>query len=98
MRGSDRHGQQWFNWIIRRNDTAEVIGYVQATVTDGCAELAWLIGVDHQRLGFALEASNAMLVHLAATSVSHFSAHIAVGRAVGRHRPPDRPAPVHPDR
>lgn len=38
----------WWNWVVRRHDTGEVIGYVQATVErsgdDGSADLAWVIG------------------------------------------------------
>lgn len=81
VEGSGRDDEQWLNWIVRRKDNAEAIGYVQATVTGGRAELAWLIGLGHQRLGFAIEASKAMLVHLSAMGVSQFSAHIAIGHA-----------------
>ncbi|MEM9654944.1 MAG: GNAT family N-acetyltransferase [Actinomycetota bacterium] len=79
VEGSGRADERWLNWIVRRKDTAEAAGYVQATVTGDCAELAWLIGVSHQRLGFAREASKAMLACLGANGVSHFLAHIAVG-------------------
>jgi RimJ/RimL family protein N-acetyltransferase len=78
VEGSGRHGERWFNWIVRRHDTAEAVGYVQAIVTGGRADLAWLIGVDHQRTGFAYEASEAMVVYLGGIGVLHFSAHIAV--------------------
>ena len=79
IQGSGRHNERWFNWIVRRHDTGQAIGYVQATVTGARADLAWLIGVDHQRVGFAGEASEAMMSRLNGIGVSQFSAHIAVG-------------------
>jgi RimJ/RimL family protein N-acetyltransferase len=47
----------WLNWVVRRRDTGEVIGYVQATVErdgdDRSADLAWVIGTEHQHCGLA---------------------------------------------
>lgn len=50
--------QEWVSWIVRmRGERA--VGYVQATVepeADGVvAELAWVVGVDHQGHGYARE-------------------------------------------
>lgn len=74
--GSGRQGEQWHNWIMRRTDTDEVIGFVQATVVDGVADIAWLVGVEHQRQGFAVEAVLAMIAELENRSVRRFAAHI----------------------
>ncbi len=49
------------NWTVRRLATGQAIGTLQATVRSGdqepTAELAWVIGVVHQRQGFAGEAA-----------------------------------------
>ena len=73
--------ERWLNWIVRRSDTAEAIGFVQATVTADRADVAWLIGVEHQRRGFACEAGSEMVEHLSTNAVTHLIAHIAVGHA-----------------
>lgn len=59
--GSGSSAEQWHNWIARHRDSGVVIGFVQATVTDDDASIAWLVGVDHQRQGFAIEAAAAMV-------------------------------------
>lgn len=79
IRGPGQDGGHWFNWIVRRTDTGDAVGYVQATVIDDRADVAWLVGVDHQRRGFAREAADAMFGWLAEQGVGEFSAHIAIG-------------------
>ncbi|MEM8618938.1 MAG: GNAT family N-acetyltransferase [Actinomycetota bacterium] len=78
IRGPGRDNEEWFNWIARRIDSGAVVGYVQATVIDERANVAWLVGVDHQRQGFAGEAAKAMLAWLVKHGVRSFSAHVAV--------------------
>ena len=78
IRGSGRDDEAWFNWIVRRRDRGEAVGYVQATVIDDRADVAWLVGVDHQRQGFAGEAAEAILAWLVERGVRVFSAHVAV--------------------
>lgn len=41
--GAPGGGEIWHNWILRINGTA--IGYVQATVKDDSADLAWVVGI-----------------------------------------------------
>ena len=77
--GSVVSGEEWFNWIVRTLDTDAPIGFVQATVTEWEADVAWVIGVDHQRRGFAVEAANAMVGWLNAHGVECFVAHIHPG-------------------
>ena len=76
--GPGRDDEEWFNWIARRIDSGAAVGYVQATVIDERADVAWLVGVDHQRQGFAGEAAEAMLAWLVEHGVRMFSAHVAV--------------------
>lgn len=72
--GSPRDGEIWHNWIIRLHGAA--IGFVQATVIDGSADLAWVLGTAWQGLGYATEASLAMRDWLSAGGVTRFTAHI----------------------
>ena len=74
--------ETWLNWILRRRDDGAAIGFVQATVVDRTAELAWLVGVPWQGHGYATEAVRAVVGHLAADGVATMTAHIASG-----HRP-----------
>jgi len=59
--GSARSSEQWHNWIARSDATDEAVGFVQATVVDDSADVAWLIGLKHQRQGFGAEATTAMV-------------------------------------
>jgi len=74
--GSGHDGEQWLNWIARRSDTAEVMGFVQATVSGDSSDIAWLVGVDHQGQGLAAEAVIAMIAELAHRGIRGFIAHI----------------------
>lgn len=82
----------WFNWIARAGGPGgAAVGYVQATVIGDAAELAWVIGVPHQRQGLAREAALGMLDWLRSRGIRTFTAHIApdhtasaaVARALG---------------
>ncbi|MGH2858590.1 MAG: GNAT family N-acetyltransferase [Solirubrobacteraceae bacterium] len=93
-RAPDGH-ERWLNWTVRERRRGRVVGTVQATVTreHGCqiAELAWVIGVAHQRQGFASEAAGLVAVWLRSLDVRLLRAHIhpdhdasnAVARAIG---------------
>lgn len=74
--GPGRSEERWHNWIVRRTDSDEPFGFVQATVVDGIADLAWLIGVMHQGQGFAAQAVRAMVDELESSSVHRFTAHV----------------------
>jgi len=62
---SPDHHEGWLNWVIRVSESAEAAGYVQATLTDDdgalVADVAWVVGVDHQGHGLAREAAMAMV-------------------------------------
>jgi RimJ/RimL family protein N-acetyltransferase len=68
--------QGWLNWIVRDRTTGEALGYVQATVEDGSADLAWVIGTAAQGRGTATEAAAAVLGRLREQGTSTFTAHV----------------------
>lgn len=72
--------QHWLNWVVRVRQTGAVSGYVQATITGSadqeCAELAWVIGSQHQGNGYAREAVLLMLGALHSRRVVTVQAHI----------------------
>lgn len=76
----------WLNWIIRDAIRSITIGYVQATVTRADArnqaDIAWVIGTDHQGQGFATEAARAMIDWLADHHVTELRASIHPDNAV----------------
>lgn len=74
--GSGRLAEQWRNWVIRRTDTDDAIGFVQATVVDGIADIAWLVGVRQQGRGCAVQAVRVMVDELESSGVHRFRAHI----------------------
>jgi RimJ/RimL family protein N-acetyltransferase len=79
-------GERWLNWVLRLDD--DLVGYVQATVKDATAHLAWVVGAPWQGRGLAVEAAAAMRDWLAAQGVDHFVAAIhpdhAASSAVAR--------------
>jgi RimJ/RimL family protein N-acetyltransferase len=73
-------GQTWLNWIVRVPSRVP-IGYVQATITGPTADLAWVIGTDHQRHGYATEATRAVAAWLGRRGTGRLTAHVAPGHA-----------------
>jgi len=79
-RGAPDDGSQvWANWVVRLRDTGEAIGYVQATITDDSADLAWVIGSPWQREGYGSEAAHAMTAWLRGAGIGTLRAHIPPG-------------------
>jgi len=78
--GSGRPDEVWLNWIIRRRADSQTVGTVQATLTqrDGRrrASVAWVIGTQWQREGFASEAARALVERLREEGVDEIVAHI----------------------
>ena len=60
-RRSPQGDELWLNWTLRLKENQTVVGYVQAGVKAGQADMAWVIGVSFQRRGYATEASQGML-------------------------------------
>ncbi|MGW0823070.1 GNAT family N-acetyltransferase [Streptomyces sp. NPDC002845] len=74
-----RHG--WLNWMLRRSADGQLVGTVQATLRHTAAdrmeaELAWVVGVDHQGRGYGREGALGMADWLRAHGVGALSAHI----------------------
>jgi RimJ/RimL family protein N-acetyltransferase len=78
--GSPDPGEVWFNWIVRRRADSRAIGTVQATLRsrDGrrTALVAWVVGVEWQRQGFASEAARALVDWLRERGIDDVAAHI----------------------
>jgi RimJ/RimL family protein N-acetyltransferase len=75
---SDDGGEAWHNWIVRLASDGRAVGTVQATVsnTEPEAEVAWVIGVPWQGLGYASEAARALLGWLEGAGVTVIIARI----------------------
>ncbi len=74
--GSGDPNEKWMNWIIRHGDSGEPVGFIQADVGDDVAELAWVVGVAHQRQGIAVDAARMVMTELQESGVVVFTAHI----------------------
>jgi RimJ/RimL family protein N-acetyltransferase len=76
--GSGKPDEVWLNWIVRLRADAQPIGTVQATVSEGgrTAHVAWVIGVEWQRQGFASEAARALVDYLRGRGVNEIVAHV----------------------
>jgi RimJ/RimL family protein N-acetyltransferase len=75
VRRSRRPG--WLNWVLRRKDTREAIGTVQATQKDDhTAELAWVVSSRFQGAGYASEAAAAAIDWLEAGGIDELYAYI----------------------
>jgi RimJ/RimL family protein N-acetyltransferase len=66
----------WHDWIVRFRAEGAAVGFVQATVTDVTADVAWLIGVLLQRQGIAVEAASAVCGWHSTQGVRRLTAHI----------------------
>ena len=78
---SDDGTEQWFNWVLRSRDDGRPAGYVQATVVDDTAEIAWVVGTAHQRQGLAREGAAAMTGWLTTHGVRRLVAHVHAAHA-----------------
>ncbi|MEV0794924.1 GNAT family N-acetyltransferase [Kribbella sp. NPDC050459] len=74
LAGPGRPDEQWLNWVIEYDDA--LVGYVQATVTDGTAEIAWVIGTAWQGRGLAKEAAQGLVTWLRAQGIGRIVAHV----------------------
>ena len=72
--------ERWLNWIVRRRDDGQAVGYVQATVTqvndERCADVAWVIGAQYQRRRYAKESAQVMVNWLRSQAVCMITAHV----------------------
>jgi RimJ/RimL family protein N-acetyltransferase len=66
----------WRNWVIRLRADGCLVGYVQATIDEGVAEIAWVVGVPWQGRGLAGEAAKALVAWCAEHEIERVVAHI----------------------
>ena len=79
--GHDPTGSQhWLNWIVRRRDDGQPVGFVQATISEQngelTAEVAWMVAVSQQRRGYARESAQLMADWLRRQQVHLVVAHV----------------------
>jgi RimJ/RimL family protein N-acetyltransferase len=74
--GSPDPAEQWLNWVIRLRDEGCLVGTVQATITDGSAEIAWVVGTPWQGRGIGGEAARGLVDWLTTQPVHTVVAHI----------------------
>lgn len=74
--GAPTSGEVGHNWIVRLVDSNLAIGFVQATVIEDTADVAWVIGTSWQGQGLATEAANAMCGWLLTEGPRRITAHI----------------------
>ena len=68
--------ERWINWLLRERAQQNVIGYVQATVFSTYADIAWVVGSQWQRRGYASEAAIAVVAWLGANAIRDIRANI----------------------
>ena len=66
--------QLWLNWLIWQSEREEGVGFTQATVHPTHAYVAWVVGTQHQGLGYASEAATALVTWLADLGVAEVQA------------------------
>ena len=75
--------EAWLNWIVRRREDGQAIGFVQAAIAADppppapvTAVLAWVIAVPFQGHGYAREAAGALVPWLQSVGVQRLAAYI----------------------
>ncbi|MFB9902493.1 GNAT family N-acetyltransferase [Allokutzneria oryzae] len=74
--GSPDPAVTWLNLVIRLRGEDRLTGYVQATVAEGRAEIAWVVGTPWQGRGIASESARALADWLRSTGVREIVAHV----------------------
>ncbi|MGW0998695.1 GNAT family N-acetyltransferase [Streptomyces sp. NPDC002520] len=74
--GSPDPAVTWLNWVIRLREEDCLTGTVQATLTGGTAEIAWVVGLPWQGRGIASEAARGLVDRLRTQPVHTVVAHI----------------------
>ena len=75
-RMSPDQSEMWLNWVIITDETRHYIGYVQATVSEMVADIAWVIGRAYQGKGYGTEAAGLMMAALKEAGIRSFTSHI----------------------
>ena len=64
------------NWAIRFDEVDRVVGTVQASISNGHAEVAWVVGTGWQGRGIATEAARGLVAWLSRAGVWAIVAHV----------------------
>jgi len=84
-RASPDGTEGWLNWALRQTAKDAYLGYVQATVVDQDAEIAYVLNPSAWGQGYAAEAVTVMCAHLAVDhGVTRLTAHVAPGNTASR--------------
>jgi RimJ/RimL family protein N-acetyltransferase len=75
-RGSPDGSELWLNWALRQKGNKPLIGHLQAGVFADHADVAWILGVRWQHLGYATEAAKAVVYLLLRVGVREIRASI----------------------
>ncbi|QDT54224.1 Acetyltransferase (GNAT) family protein [Caulifigura coniformis] len=69
-RQSDDGREQWWNWVLRLTHSGEFVGFVQATICESEAEIAYVVFRPYWSRGLASEAVARMIAELRSSGVS----------------------------
>ena len=70
----------WLNWTLRLKPRGIAVGYIQATLYEDAAELAWVVGTSYQNQRYATEAAQCVATWiLGYFTVARLQASIPVG-------------------
>jgi RimJ/RimL family protein N-acetyltransferase len=75
-RTSPDGSELWLNWVVKLHANGRFIGHVQASVSASRATVAWVVGSQWQKQGYATEAAAAMLDWLTEFGVTEIRAAI----------------------
>jgi RimJ/RimL family protein N-acetyltransferase len=75
-RHSPDGSELWLNWALRLHGQEELVGHLQAGVLADHADIAWFLGLQWQRLGYATEAAKAVVDLLVRIGVREIRASI----------------------
>jgi RimJ/RimL family protein N-acetyltransferase len=77
VRRSPDGREAWLNWVVRSAEDGRALGWAQATVADGAAQVAYAMLPKERGRGYATEALKAMMSELRdEQDVVFFEAHI----------------------
>ncbi len=76
--------EQWLNWAIRRSLDADIAGFVQATIAEGAAEIAYVLFRSQWSQGLAHEAVLGMIEELMSNGVVSVAARSDCGNSRSR--------------
>ncbi|WP_407561289.1 GNAT family N-acetyltransferase [Streptomyces sp. 184] len=77
--GAPGGGTVWGNWVLRVREGGGLCGYVQVTIRDRVAEVAWVVGTPWQGQGLAGEAARGLVRRLARLPLRAVVAHVHPG-------------------